>query len=159
MVSINTPPPSPAPAPAPKHTTNHVDQFSKTFWPHGLDGPKRGVKLSQILIYRAGRRRRTRSNTSDSSRVRPAAPPCTSPQPRPVPSPCDTRAGGEGANPGAGGWPTIRYYNKETGILGKSYEKKTDASMCDELGPKGGLLQVHIHPCWLWLWLWIWLWL
>jgi len=53
--------------------------------------------------------------------------------------------GGEGANPGAGGWPTIRYYNKETGILGKSYEKKTDASMCDELGPKGGLLQDYIE--------------
>lgn len=45
--------------------------------------------------------------------------------------------GGEGANPGAGGWPTIRYYNKETGIAGKSYEKKTDMPMCDELGPKG----------------------
>lgn len=45
--------------------------------------------------------------------------------------------GGEGANPGAGGWPTIRYYNKETGVLGKSYDKKTDMSMCDELGPKG----------------------
>jgi len=36
-----------------------------------------------------------------------------------------------------GGWPTIRYYNKATGILGKSYEKKTDMAMCDELGPKG----------------------
>jgi len=45
--------------------------------------------------------------------------------------------GGEGANPGAGGWPTIRYYNKGTGVLGKSYDKKTDMSMCDELGPKG----------------------
>jgi len=45
--------------------------------------------------------------------------------------------GGEGANPGAGGWPTIRYYNKETGVLGKPYEKKTDMPMCDELGPKG----------------------
>lgn len=53
--------------------------------------------------------------------------------------------GGEGANPGAGGWPTIRYYNKETGVLGKSYEKKTSASMCDELGPKGGLLQAYIE--------------
>lgn len=47
--------------------------------------------------------------------------------------------GGEGANPGSGGWPTIRYYNKETGVLGKSYDKKTDQSMCDELGPKGGV--------------------
>lgn len=45
--------------------------------------------------------------------------------------------GGEGANPGAGGWPTVRYYNKETGPLGKAYEKKTDMAMCDELGPKG----------------------
>lgn len=53
--------------------------------------------------------------------------------------------GGEGANPGSGGWPTIRYYNKETGILGKSYEKKTSAAMCDELGPKGGLLQAYIE--------------
>jgi len=53
--------------------------------------------------------------------------------------------GGEGANPGGGGWPTIRYYNKETGILGKSYEKKTDASMCDELGPKGGLMQDYVE--------------
>lgn len=53
--------------------------------------------------------------------------------------------GGEGANPGAGGWPTIRYYNKETGVLGKSYEKKTDSPMCDELGPKHNLLQAYIE--------------
>jgi len=53
--------------------------------------------------------------------------------------------GGEGVNPGAGGWPTIRYYNKETGVLGKSYEKKTSDSMCDELGPKGGLMQAYIE--------------
>jgi len=53
--------------------------------------------------------------------------------------------GGEGVNPGGGGWPTIRYYNKETGILGKPYEKKTDASMCDELGPKGGLMQDYVE--------------
>lgn len=41
---------------------------------------------------------------------------------------------GEPHNPGAGGWPTIRYFNKETGIDGASYEKKTSKSMCDELG-------------------------
>jgi len=40
----------------------------------------------------------------------------------------------DGHNPGAGGWPTIRYFNKETGYGGKSYTKKTDKSMCDELG-------------------------
>lgn len=45
--------------------------------------------------------------------------------------------GGATSSPGAGGWPTIRYYNKETGVDGANYEKKTDMSMCDELGPKG----------------------
>lgn len=38
---------------------------------------------------------------------------------------------------GKGGWPTIRYFNKETGPEGAPYEKKTDQAMCDELGPKG----------------------
>jgi len=37
-------------------------------------------------------------------------------------------------NPGAGGWPTIRYYNKETGIDGANYDKKTSKAMCEELG-------------------------
>ena len=36
-------------------------------------------------------------------------------------------------NPGAGGWPTIRYYNKETGYGGAPYTKKTDKAMCEEL--------------------------
>jgi hypothetical protein len=45
---------------------------------------------------------------------------------------------GEGAkyNPGAGGWPTIRYFNKETGYDGATYTKKTTKSMCDELGDR-----------------------
>jgi len=37
-------------------------------------------------------------------------------------------------NPGAGGWPTIRYFNKETGYEGAPYTKKTGGAMCDELG-------------------------
>jgi len=37
-------------------------------------------------------------------------------------------------NPGAGGWPTIKYFNKNTGYDGAAYTKKTDKSMCDELG-------------------------
>lgn len=41
---------------------------------------------------------------------------------------------GKPQSPGAGGWPTIRYYNKETGYGGAAYKKKTKASMCDELG-------------------------
>jgi hypothetical protein len=36
--------------------------------------------------------------------------------------------------PGAGGWPTIRYFNKQTGYEGANYVKKTSKSMCDELG-------------------------
>jgi hypothetical protein len=36
--------------------------------------------------------------------------------------------------PGAGGWPTIRYFNKVTGYEGASYVKKTSKSVCDELG-------------------------
>lgn len=36
-------------------------------------------------------------------------------------------------NPGAGGWPTIRYYNKATGYGGAAYEKITSAAMCEEL--------------------------
>ena len=37
-------------------------------------------------------------------------------------------------NPGAGGWPTIKYFNKETGYEGAPYVKKTSKAMCDELG-------------------------
>jgi hypothetical protein len=39
--------------------------------------------------------------------------------------------------PGKGGWPTIRYFNKDTGYEGKSYTKKTTQSMCNELGQEG----------------------
>ena len=41
---------------------------------------------------------------------------------------------GGAQNPGAGGWPTIRYYNRKTGYDGEAYVKKTSKSMCDELG-------------------------
>lgn len=41
---------------------------------------------------------------------------------------------GEGQNPGAGGWPTVRYFNKDTGYGGKPYPKKTSKRMCEELG-------------------------
>jgi hypothetical protein len=37
-------------------------------------------------------------------------------------------------SPGAGGWPTVRYFNKETGYEGRSYAKKTSKAMCEELG-------------------------
>jgi len=44
-------------------------------------------------------------------------------------------------NPGAGGWPTVRIFNKQTGYGGKAYEKKTSQAMCDELGPKTDYMQ------------------
>ncbi len=37
-------------------------------------------------------------------------------------------------NPGRGGWPTVRYFNKKTGYEGAAYDKKTSKAMCDELG-------------------------
>jgi len=55
---------------------------------------------------------------------------------------------GHDQSPGAGGWPTIRYFNKETGYGGKPYPKKTDMAMCDELGPKGdaeGYMQAYVE--------------
>lgn len=36
-------------------------------------------------------------------------------------------------NPGMGGWPTIRYFNKETGYEGAHYTQKTEGAVCDEL--------------------------
>lgn len=42
---------------------------------------------------------------------------------------------------GAGGWPTLRIFNKATGYGGKAYEKKTSEAMCDELGPKNEYMQ------------------
>ena len=44
-------------------------------------------------------------------------------------------------NPGGGGWPTIRYFNRDTGLEGGSCEKVTSKPMCEELGGDGALLQ------------------
>lgn len=52
---------------------------------------------------------------------------------------------GENQNPGAGGWPTVRYFNKETGYGGKPYPKKTSKAMCDELGPKESYMKEWIE--------------
>lgn len=46
---------------------------------------------------------------------------------------------------GAGGWPTVRYFNKETGYGGKPYAKKTSKAMCDELGPKEEYMQQYVE--------------
>lgn len=37
-------------------------------------------------------------------------------------------------NPGQGGWPTIRYFNKDTGVDGAAYVQKTGQRVCQELG-------------------------
>mmetsp|Transcript_2527 Transcript_2527/g.6090 ORF Transcript_2527/g.6090 Transcript_2527/m.6090 type:complete len:144 (-) Transcript_2527:1932-2363(-) len=47
---------------------------------------------------------------------------------------------GEPYNPGAGGWPTVRYFNKETGIAGGAYVKKTGNPMCTELGDEDNMV-------------------
>ena len=48
-------------------------------------------------------------------------------------------------NPGVGGWPTIRYYNDETGLDGGNYVKKTSQAMCDELGPRESFIFEYIE--------------
>lgn len=47
-------------------------------------------------------------------------------------------------SPGAGGWPTIRYFNEETGYEGGDYKKKTSDPMCTELGPGKPYLEEYI---------------
>jgi hypothetical protein len=51
---------------------------------------------------------------------------------------------GDPYSPGAGGWPTIRYFNKETGIAGGAYVKKTDGAMCDELGDEA-MMEAYVE--------------
>lgn len=48
-------------------------------------------------------------------------------------------------NPGSGGWPTIRYFNKKTGYGGAAYEKKTSMAMCDELGPNQPYMKQYVE--------------
>lgn len=48
-------------------------------------------------------------------------------------------------SPGAGGWPTIRYFNKKTGYDGADYKKKTGDAMCTELGPGLPYMQQYIE--------------
>jgi len=52
---------------------------------------------------------------------------------------------GTSQNPGAGGWPTVRYFNKATGYGGEAYKQKTDKAMCEELGPKEDYMQMFIE--------------
>lgn len=48
---------------------------------------------------------------------------------------------GEPHNPGAGGWPTIRYFNRATGPNGAGYVLKTSKAVCEELGDEESLIQ------------------
>lgn len=47
----------------------------------------------------------------------------------------EARVSGPPYNPGQGGWPTVRYFNKETGPDGAPYSQVTSDAMCTELGP------------------------
>jgi len=42
-------------------------------------------------------------------------------------------------NPGRVGWPTIRYFNAETGINGGDYKRKTTSKLDEELGSDEGM--------------------
>lgn len=48
-------------------------------------------------------------------------------------------------SPGAGGWPTVRHFNKKTGYEGEQYKQKTSEAMCTELGPGQPYLQQYIE--------------
>jgi len=52
---------------------------------------------------------------------------------------------GQDQGAGAGGWPTVRHFNKATGYGGAAYVKKTSSAMCDELGPKEEYMRIHIE--------------
>jgi len=47
--------------------------------------------------------------------------------------------------PGRGGWPTIRYFNADTGPDGAAYTKLTKDKLCTELGPGKPYLQMYIE--------------
>lgn len=50
---------------------------------------------------------------------------------------CEVRAApliGKFHGAGQGGWPTIKYFNKETGAKGGRYPRVQQGRMCDELG-------------------------
>mmetsp|Transcript_18017 Transcript_18017/g.27917 ORF Transcript_18017/g.27917 Transcript_18017/m.27917 type:complete len:86 (+) Transcript_18017:270-527(+) len=34
---------------------------------------------------------------------------------------------------GQGGWPTLKYYNNETGVAGAKYQQKTQQRVCEEM--------------------------
>lgn len=51
----------------------------------------------------------------------------------------------QGYSPGQGGWPTVRIFNKETGIMGAPYSKVTGDATCTELGPGKPHLQNWIR--------------
>mmetsp|Transcript_71416 Transcript_71416/g.158794 ORF Transcript_71416/g.158794 Transcript_71416/m.158794 type:complete len:150 (-) Transcript_71416:423-872(-) len=47
--------------------------------------------------------------------------------------------GGADQGPGAGGWPTIRYFNTATGYGGAPYPKELPGAMCDVLGKEDNM--------------------
>jgi len=45
-----------------------------------------------------------------------------------------TLKGSAVGNPGSDGWPSMRYFTKETGLFGAPYNKLTNLPICQELG-------------------------
>lgn len=45
----------------------------------------------------------------------------------------DDRMLGQKNGAGQGGWPTLKYFNKDTGPEGMKYQQKTDQRVCEEM--------------------------
>ena len=56
-------------------------------------------------------------------------------------APIRTAADGTPLNPGQGGWPTLRYFNAETGVGGAKVEQKTGLKICDEFKEPARMLE------------------
>ena len=61
-------------------------------------------------------------------------------------APIRAAADGTPQNPGAGGWPTLRYFNRETGPGGAVVERKTTMKICDEF-KDGARMIAAVRDC------------
>ena len=48
---------------------------------------------------------------------------------------------------GQGGWPTLKYFNKETGLAGAKYVQQTDKRVCDEMKDAAMVTAQVKAPC------------
>jgi len=45
----------------------------------------------------------------------------------------EERALGKAHEAGRGGWPTLKYFNKQTGVAGAKYVQKQEGPVCEEM--------------------------